>query len=503
MRSLYRATRVHTLSHPTEGEWLLIDGRHVERVGSGEPPAADRTVDLPGCTIIPGFIDSHVHLTGTGLAGVGIPIDTARHAEELLGLVAEELTHGPTKILAHGFDESDWQPRTLPTMAELDELGDTPIVLVRADGHLSLANSAAIERSGALQHDGIERDRHGNPTGVLRRDANSRVQRWFHETLTEHEIRELQLQAASLAAGRGITCVHEMAIPAWRGRRDIEVLLEQRVQLPVDVVPYVADMDIPYVMGLGLETIGGDLSVDGSLGARTAAIGEPYTDDGSTGTLYLDSDELAEFFHNAHLAGLQVAVHAIGDAAIEQALVVWERVYRTLDSRGRRHFRARRHRIEHFEMAAPQQVERAAGLGLAISVQPAFDAEWGHPGAMYEQRLGERRAVAMNPFVTLLARGIEVGAGSDSPVTPLDPMYGLWALENHHDPAQRMSREHAIRLFTVGSARLARLDEKKGRLEPGMQADFAAYEADPFVVLDPRELRPVLTVSRGRDVSAR
>ena len=93
-----------------------------------------------------------------------------------------------------------------------------------------------------------------------------------------------------------------------------------------------------------------------------------------------------------------------------------------------------------------------------------------------------------------------MGAGSDSPVTPLDPMLGLWALETHHDPSQRLSREEGIRLFTQGSARLAHLKEKKGQLTPGMQADFAAYEKDPITIDDPRELRPILTVSRGREV---
>jgi predicted amidohydrolase YtcJ len=145
---------------------------------------------------------------------------------------------------------------------------------------------------------------------------------------------------------------------------------------------------------------------------------------------------------------------------------------------------------------------RAAALGLAISVQPAFDAEWGLPGALYERRLGWDRAARMNPFATLLSRGLEVGAGSDSPVTPLDPMYAIWALETHHDALQRMTREQAIRLWTIGSARLAHLDDKKGELQPGAQADFAAYDADPLTEPDVRELRPILTVSRGREVYA-
>jgi predicted amidohydrolase YtcJ len=480
-----------------------VDGRHVQRVGSGEPPGADRVVDLSGVTVVPGFVDTHVHLTGTTLSAIGIPIERARSARDLLGLVAEELSHGPTKILAHGFDETRWDWPELPALSEMDELGEVPFVLIRADGHISLVNSAAIVASGCFEEDGIDRDPGGRPTGVMRGEANRRVQRWFHQALTDHELRELQLQAAALAASRGVTCVHEMAMPQTHGRREVEVLLDHRDQLPVDVVLYVAERDIPWIMDLGQETLGGDLSLDGSIGARTAAVSEPYVDVKGTGILYEEEEELAELFHNAHLAGLQVALHAIGDVAIEQALTVWERVYHTLDSRQRRHFRARRHRIEHFELPAGNQIERAAALGLAISVQPAFDAEWGHDGAMYEQRLGMERAVLMNPFSSLVARGLEVGAGSDSPVTPLDPMIGIWALETHHQVTQRMSREEAIRLFTIGSARLAHLEEKKGQLLPGMHADFACYEEDPFEVEDVRGLMPILTVSHGREVFAR
>jgi predicted amidohydrolase YtcJ len=503
VKTLYRARRVYTLGHPSVGEWLLVDDRHVERVGIGEPPAAQRVVDLPETTILPGFIDAHVHLTGTTLSAIGIPLEKARSAQELLGFVAEELTHQPSRILAHGFDESRWERPDLPALSELDDLSDIPTILIRADGHIALANTAAIDRSAATEEEGVDRDADGHITGVVRRQANRRLQRWFHAALSDHELRELQLQATATAASRGVTCVHEMAIPPQHGRREVEVLLEHREQLPVDVMVYVAEKDIPWIMDLGLETLGGDLSLDGSIGARTAATSAAYVDGDGTGVLYEQDDELAQVFHNAHLGGLQVAVHAIGDQAIEQALRVWERVYRTLDSRQRRHFRARRHRIEHFELPANYQIERAAALGLAISVQPGFDAEWGHPGQLYERRLGPERAAGMNPFWTLLGRGLEVGAGSDSPVTPLDPMYGVWSLENHHDAGQRMSREEAIRLFTIGSARLAHLEDKKGSLRPGMQADFAAYEADPLTTPDIADLRPVLTVSRGREVFAR
>jgi predicted amidohydrolase YtcJ len=289
-------------------------------------------------------------------------------------------------------------------------------------------------------------------------------------------------------------------MPHERGIRDLEILLAHRSRLPVDVVPYVATTDIPQVMDLGLPAIGGDLPVDGSIGARTAWLSEPYVDTAGTGNPNFADDALAQFFHDGHLAGLQVGVYAIGDAAIEQVVATWERVYLTLDSRGRRHFRARRHRVEHFEMAGRSLMERAAALGLAISVQPGFDSAWGGPGGLYEQGLGADRAFAMNAFRDMLDRGLEVGAGSDTPITPIDPLAQLAALELHHDLAQRLTREHAVRICTIGSARLAHQEDKKGTLEPGKHADFAAYDVDPLQAESLEGVRPILTVSIGRDV---
>jgi hypothetical protein len=301
----------------------------------------------------------------------------------------------------------------------------------------------------------------------------------------------------------GVTAAHEMSMPHWNGERDLQVLLDQRARLPVDVTPIPASTDLSAAIGAGLSAIGGDLPVDGSIGARTAWLADPYLDEeGGTGASYFADDELAEFFHGAHGAGLQVGVHAIGDRAIDQVLSAWERVYHALDSRDRRHFRARRHRIEHFEVVSASQVERAAMLGLAASVQPSFDAVWGGAGGLYEVRLGARRAAAMNPFRSMLQRGVEVGVGSDAPITPLDPMAAIEALESHHDGAQRLTRAEAIRLHTIGSARLGHQEDKKGALAPGMHADLAVFDADPFEEPSLAGLRPVLTVSLGREVYA-
>jgi len=481
-------------------DWVLTDGRHVQRVGVGDPPDADRVVDLPGATIVPGFIDAHVHLTSTGMALANTDVATVRSASALLELARARAAEGAGVVWLQGFDESAWHDPRHPTLEDLDTVTSRPLVLFRADGHLALANTAAIEQAQLGSEPGIERDPEGRPTGRLTLRATQLVHAWAAEALDHRTIEELQLQAAGLASSRGVTAVHEMSMPHWYGMRDLDVLLGHRGLLPVDTTPIVATTDIPFVIAQGLTSIGGDLPTDGSIGARTAALTAPYRDRSDSGATVFDDDQLAGFFHDGHAAGLQVGVHAIGDRAIEQVLRTWERIYHALDSRERRHFRARRHRIEHVEMASSDQVERAAMLGLAASVQPVFDRAWGFPEGLYDLALGWSRAEGMNPFRSMIDRGVVVGVGSDAPVTPLDPWLAITAMEQHHHPAQRLTRPEAFRVHTVGSARLGHQEEKKGVLEPGKHADFAAYDVDPFDVSDVGGLRPILTVSLGRDV---
>ena len=496
MRTLYRASRVVTLSHPTMGEWILVDERHIQRVGTGDPPDADATIELPGATIVPGFIDTHVHLTATGRSLTNEDTRAAGSKDELLEVVRGRAGSGASVIHVEGFDESAWDHEELPTAAELDAITDVPVIATRADGHISVVSTSALAAIDPGDVAGIEKDTEGIATGRLTGEANRLATAWAEGSYDGNRIEELQLQAAGLAASRGVTSVHEMSMSLG----DLDVLLGHRRHLPIDVSPILATMTPPEVIERGFTMIGGDLPVDGSIGARTAALAHPYEDGDDRGQLFHEADALAEFFHTGHNAGLQVGVHAIGDAAIDQVLTTWERVYLALDSRERRHFRARRHRVEHFVLPSSHQLERAAMLGLAISVQPSFDRLWGQGGGLYEDRLGPARAMAAHPIRTMLDRGIEVGVGSDAPVTPLDPMLALTALEQHHDPAQRLSRLEALKLHRVGSARLGHQEGKKGALEPGRHADFAAYDDDPLDVGTLVGLRPILTVSLGREV---
>ena len=140
MKTLYRAARVRTLAHPETGEWLVIDGRHVQRIGSGEPPTADRIVDLPGATIVPGFVDAHVHLTTTGLSLANEDVASARSADELLAAIQRRTAQeeGSETVFLLGYDESRWDRPELPTMAQLDSASARPLIVRRVDGHAAL-----------------------------------------------------------------------------------------------------------------------------------------------------------------------------------------------------------------------------------------------------------------------------------------------------------------------------------------------------------------------------
>jgi predicted amidohydrolase YtcJ len=195
------------------------------------------------------------------------------------------------------------------------------------------------------------------------------------------------------------------------------------------------------------------------------------------GVSYVGDEELASFFLEAQQADLQTAVHAIGDAAIEQALCAWEKVAVEV---GRDGVVRKGHRIEHFECASDDHIERARSLGVHASVQPAFDRYWGGRSGLYTERIGWERAKEMNRFSTMLEAGLVVAAGSDSTVTPMDPFLQMAALRDHHLESERCSPLEALRMHTVGPARSVGAHGHRSTLEPGMKADIVWLDRDPL-----------------------
>jgi predicted amidohydrolase YtcJ len=477
-------------------------GRITAVVPAAEAAAlgADRVVDLGDATLMPGFVDAHVHLSATGLADHGADLRQARSVAELLDRVRAAAARAPDGLLwGDGWDETRLPAPELPSPAELAEAaGGRPVYLSRVDGHQGLATLDVLGGSGALEADGCDRDAAGAPTGVTRGEANHLARRHALATLPAATLLAAQDAALCQAARRGVACVHEMGGPDIAGRRDFELLLDRVEALPIEVVGYWGDLDLEYVTDRKLAQVGGDLFLDGSLGSHTAALSTPYADRPDTcGVLYHDDAELTELYVRASQAGIQVGVHAIGDVAIGQALRCARRAMRAV---GPTAFRGCRHRIEHVELLGADGADRMAELGLAASVQPAFDAAWGGPEGMYARRLGPRRAKSMNPFADLWRRGVPTGGSSDANVTPLDPWHGVAAAVHHHRPSQRLGLPVALEAFTLGGRILARQEQVSGTIQPGQRADLTAFGGD-VLAADPAELEggeAIFTMVAGR-----
>jgi predicted amidohydrolase YtcJ len=463
---------------------------------------ADQCIDLKQKTVLPGFIDTHAHLTGTGVHTLGVDLGAAHSIIEIqnkLAAFAKQIPAGEW-FFGHSFDDSVLVEKRYPTRYDLDTaVPDHPVYLVRRDGHSSVVNSLALRLINLPpETNGVERDdQTGEPTGIMRRAAVGLTQ----EKMSSQMSRALRLQgiqaAAQAAMAKGITTIHALEGGRATADENLAVLLKHQDELPVRIVVYQQTCDVGRVQKAGLPRIGGCLLIDGSIGSRTAAVTEPFSDDaGNSGVLYFTDAELYEFIETAHCAGLQIAMHALGDRAIDQLLKTYRQVLA-------KHPRANhRHRIEHFVLPRPEQIPHAAALGLLLAMQPAFDYFWGGEHRLYAARLGALRSLFSNPLRTILDAGIKVAGGSDSYVTPMDPLLGIHAAVNHHSPTQRISVGEAIHMFTTAAAYAAFEEDQKGTIEPGKLADLVVLEKNPYdvAVTELKNIRVNMTICRGEIV---
>jgi hypothetical protein len=232
----------------------------------------------------------------------------------------------------------------------------------------------------------------------------------------------------------------------------------------------------------GAHGLAGDLNIDGSIGSRTAHLREPYADcDGHRGNGYLGVEQVRDHVAACSLARVQGGFHVIGDAGVDTVIAGFEAAAALV---GADVVRRSRHRLEHLEMVDPDGVARLVALGVTASVQPAFDAAWGGGEGMYAARLGAARATSMNPFATMLASGMTLALGSDSPVTPFAPWEAVRACVNHHSTDQRVSARSAFLAHTRGGWRAAGIDDR-GYLDLGLPATFAVWQVGDLVVQAP------------------
>ncbi|WP_035748578.1 amidohydrolase [Glycomyces sp. NRRL B-16210] len=503
-RTLWRGGHVLSPSSPAATA-LLTEGDRIAWVGrDADAPAADRTVDLGGRLTTPAFVDSHLHLTGTGTALTELDLAGTVSATDLLDRVAAYAATLPDDavVLAGGWDETTWHDPTLPTFDEVDRAaGGRLAYLSRACGHAGIPGTR-LERD----HPEVGLLEHGLHKPPYRRMAHRGARAAVARSIPVHLRLDRARAALARAAALGITALVEHSIP---NRFDDRIEPEFQGLIALGDEP-----GNPAVFGwwgeltaaekardLGAHGCGGDLSVDGSLGSRTAYLRTPYKGTDGTGSQYLTADQIAAHLLDCHDHGLPAAFHAIGDGAIEAVLDGLDLVEPRLGLDAIRHAR---HRIEHAELLDAALIARMVHHGVHASVQPAFDAAWGGRDRMYADRLGRERALAANPFSKLAGVGVPLAFGSDAPVTPIDPWGGVRAAVAHRNPFSSLSTAAAFSAATRGGWRALGIDDA-GALAPGHRADFTVWDLTaPGLpdLSDPRTPDPkaAMTIARGHRI---
>ena len=450
--------------------WLGADD-----VGRRQFPDA-RVIDLDGGFVTPAFVDSHVHVTATGLALVGLDLRTAGSRDEALRMLADYAGRHPVgPVWAHGWDESRWSDPRPPTTSDLDRLlGARPAYLARVDVHSAAASTALRAAAPGLaaaagHHDELP----------LIAQAHHLVRAAARALLTPEQRRRARLAALDLAASCGIAAVHECAGPEIGGLDDWLEL--DALEHGVDVVGYwgeavtTAARARQLVDETGVRGLAGDLFVDGALGSHTAWLQQPYADaPDCVGNAYLDADALEAHLDACTEAGVTAGFHVIGDAAVT---AVVDALARVVDRHGAPAVARCGHRLEHLEMVSEEQAGLLGRWGVIASVQPNFDALWGGADGMYATRLGPERAGRLNPLALLASQGVPLAFGSDTPVTGLNPWETVRAATAHHTPGSAMSARAAFAAATRGAWRAGGIrDGVAGTLAPGAPATYAVWD---------------------------
>jgi predicted amidohydrolase YtcJ len=481
--------RVHSPSHPDATAMAVRDGV-VAWLGSDDVardqfPDAD-VVDLGAGFVSPAFVDSHLHVTATGLTLIGLDLRSATSRRHCLQLIVDYAAAHPGQPLwGHGWDESAWPENQPPTTAELDAVvGDRPAYLTRIDAHSALA-STALRRltpgSPAANHPLAAQQ-------PLSEDAHHLARAVARELLTPTQLAEARAAALDAAAAAGIVAVHECAGPDIGGLDDWQQL--RNTDHGVEVIGYWGQaVTSPaqaraLIEDTGAHGLAGDLFVDGALGSHTAWLHEPYDDvPDCVGVCHLDSDAITTHVRACTEAGVTAGFHVIGDAAVSAAVGALERV---VDDFGVTAVARCGHRLEHLEMVTAEQAARLGAWGVIASMQPNFDALWGGPDGLYARRLGADRGTRLNPFALLASQGVPLAFGSDAPVTALDPWATVRAATAHRTPGSAVSTRAAFAAATRGGWRARGIrDGLTGTLVPGAPASYAVWEVDELELSAP------------------
>ncbi len=486
---------IHTLSHSAPIDWLLTFGGLIVALGSKENrptqlPFHTQAINLNRKTVFPAFTDAHTHLVATARQLGQVRLDEAASLAQAVQILERSKVQAQKKswIRGGGFNKNLWLDGQ-PNAAILDQIfGDQPVAIESKDFHALWVNSAALKRAGidtrTLEPAGgkIGRNADGTLNGLLYERALSLVYKVIPKDSDEVTMQEVEALQDSMLA-KGITCVHSM-----EGIEEFKLLqkMEQENRLKISVRLYVPESEADALVRAGVQSgFGSDVLkiagvkffTDGALGSQTAFMIKPYEHSAQVGVPHMTGETLKQrvAFFNAH--GLNVAVHAIGDAAVIMALDAFEFARR---QSGKKML----NRMEHAQLVPVNQIKRFADLDVLASVQPVHIADDVYTAETY---WGERCARAY-PFKDFQEAHVPMAFGSDTPVADYDPFKGMYAaLERkyHSDPAeqswhpeQKLSMQQALWAYTSGPALAVGEKTYSGSLEKGKRADFVVLNQE-------------------------
>ena len=492
---------------------VALDGNKILAVGDDATVRKlagpdTKVVDLHGRLLLPGFNDAHVHFLDGGASLISVDLGKANSPAEFRERVATfARTRGPGAWLRNGnWDHQRWNPPHLPDHQLIDEAcGDHPALLWRLDGHMALANALALKLAGIDRNTKdppggeIERDKDGNPTGILKDSATALVSRVM-PPLSAREQDQAMEAALHEAAIHGITSVQNLAdTPEDESQPEVfrefqkferEGKLTVRIYQGVRVRDWkmYADPGIVAPFGSALLRIGNlKAFADGALGSETAWMDEPFANNPSNKGLaspdLLDVEKFYSEMRDADKAGLQLTIHAIGDRAIRTILDLYARLEKDNGPADRRP------RIEHVQHMHPADYPRFAKLGVIASMQPYHAID---DGRWAEKVIGPERIHSSYAWKSLLDAGATLAFGSDWPVAPLDAVMGIYAAATRRTldgktpggwtPEQRITVAQAVHAYTVNSAFAEHQENVKGSIEPGKLADLVILSDDIFSI---------------------
>jgi hypothetical protein len=521
---------VYTLDETQpRAEAVAIRGDRIVFVGSSGEAADYRgaetdVIDLAGKTVVPGFADSHVHLSGIGAREMNLNLEGTASLGELLEKVAEQAGRSEPGewIVGRGWIEAQWDPPVFPTRWDLDKVSPrNPVWLVRADGHGGVANSLALRvigvRKGVKDPSGGEilRDpKTGEPSGMLIDRAQSIIGRFLPK-----ETPERNRQALLLGVRRSLEMGWTEVGIAGNSFEEVEMLraLYEAGEVPLRIYNAVRGpgpdaerllKEGPTIGGHGgLYTLRGiKVMVDGAMGSRGAALLEKYEDYDGSGLLMFEREELLPLLERALRAGVQVQTHAIGDRANRFVLDLYEEAFRRVPA-GERKIAEPRWRIEHAQILDAAEIPRFAALGVIASMQPSHAIS-----DLYfaKRRLGEKRLAGAYAWRSLLDARARIAGGSDAPVEKGDPVVEFYAAvvrkdlrgqsEDHWHLEQRVSREEALKMLTLWAAYATFEEESRGSIAAGKWADVTVLSQDIMAVEESRipETHCEMTIVAGK-----